>query len=174
MDQQLKSKFDAWERQRVALISCLERSSKKLLNTNPDPLHWSPLQIVQHIILAEELSLKSVKAKLLLGKFEQAGTMAVVREIALIIALRSPIKYSAPAAVKKIPENLELQQLIQQWERVRKEWEELLESIETRLLKNYLFKHPVAGKLKLSGGIRFMYEHVRRHEAQIKKAILKS
>ena len=171
MDNKLKSKFDALEKQRAALVAYLLGSSQVLLNKNPDSLHWSPLQIIQHLILAEELSLKSVKAKLLLGKFEKAGAMAMVREIGLILALRSPIKYAAPAAVSKLPENLDLNLLIEQWEKVRMDWKELLESIESRLLMNYLFKHPVAGKLKLGGGLSFMYEHVNRHEKQIKMAL---
>ncbi|MBL0047441.1 MAG: DinB family protein [Bacteroidetes bacterium] len=172
MNSSLQKQFDALEKQRLQLLREVSDCPIELLNKNPQADKWSINQIIQHLILAEELSQKSIKAKLLTGKFESAGMMTHVRTLLLKVFLRSSVKFKAPVAVSKIPENLALEELYQKWEQSRRQLNELLESIPQSMLNKYIFKHPVAGKMNLHGGLAFMQEHVRRHAQQIKRIIV--
>lgn len=172
LNSSLQKQFDALEKQRLQLLREVSDCPIELLNKNPQADKWSINQIIQHLILAEELSQKSIKAKLLTGNFETAGMMTHVRTLLLKVFLRSSVKFKAPVAVSKIPENLALVELNQKWEQSRRQLNELLESIPQSLLNKYIFKHPVAGKMNLHGGLAFMQEHVRRHAQQIKRIIV--
>ncbi len=171
MNTKLQKRFAALEFQRIQLIQQLSTTSVRVLNKNPQPDKWSPNQIIQHLIFAEELSCKSIKAKVVTGNFEKAGIMSAVRELLLKLFLRTKIKFKAPVAVSKIPENLEFSVLQVKWEESRKQLAELLDSLPEELLNKYIFKHPVAGKMNIYGGLAFMQEHVRRHAKQINNMI---
>lgn len=172
MNSSLQKQFDALEKQRLQLLREVSNCPIELLNKNPLSNKWSINQIIQHLILAEELSQKSIKAKLLAGNFETAGMMTHVRTFLLKVFLRSKVKFKAPVAVSKLPENLEFTELHQRWEESRKQLYKLLEYIPPSLLNKYIFKHPVAGKMNIQGGLAFMQEHVRRHAQQITNIIL--
>ena len=73
--------------------------------------------------------------------------------------------------MRTIPEGIAIEELTLRWNNSRMQLKELLESLPESLLDKYIFKHPVAGKMNIYGGLDFLKEHVRRHEFQIKKLL---
>ena len=125
-------------------------------------------QILLHLILAEEISVKSVKAKIITSQnIEKAAWMNPIRVFLLRVFLRSSKKFKAPKAVSDLPQKLEFTELAERWSVARKNLNDLLESLPEKLLNKSIFKHPVAGKLSIYGGLSFIEEHVRRHQKQI-------
>ena len=94
-----------------------------------------------------------------------------VRQVLLRLFLRSSKKFKAPTAVSQMPLQSKLSDHILKWQEDRILLKDLLESLPESLLDKYIFKHPVAGKMTIYGGLSFFHEHVRRHELQIKKIV---
>ena len=112
MEKKLLQKFEALETQRNQLLEHLSHYSSDQLNTILSPDTWSVNQIICHLMLAEELSCKSIKAKVVSNShFEKAGIMSGIRTLLLKISLRSPRKFKAPLAVSKMPEKSEFSDL---------------------------------------------------------------
>lgn len=174
MEKKLQNQFNALELQRKELLEKLVKSTPAVLNKTSTNSNWSPNQIILHLILAEQLSCKSIKAKLIKGNLEKAGIMSSVRAILLRLFLRSTIKFKAPAAVSSLPSDLDLDKLIEEWNLTRLQFNELLESLPDHMLTKYIFKHPAAGKMNIYGCLTFMKEHIRRHEQQVVKIISES
>jgi len=171
LDKQLEPIFDLLEKQRSQFIEQLKNCPPGLLNRKVAADQWSPNQVIQHLILAESLSLKSVQAKLVKGNFQKGGFTSTLRNFLLRIFLRSPLKFKAPVKVSVFPEELHFNKLCAEWELVRRQWKVMLEEIPPNLLGMYLFKHPAVGKMLIKDGLWFIYEHVRRHQLQVLKSI---
>lgn len=172
MEKKLLRQFDALEKQRQQLLQRISSLNDEQLNKIPAADKWSINQIIFHVILAEELSYKSIKAKVISSKdFQKASAMSFVRSALLKLFLRSSKKFKAPLIVSEPPLKSNLSDLIIKWEEVRLLMKELLESLPPHLLNKYIYKHPAAGKMNIYGGLDFMYEHTRRHETQISRII---
>jgi DinB superfamily len=174
LEKKLQNQFHELEKQRSELLQKLGSLSPEVLNKTSVDSKWSPNQIILHLILAEQLSYKSIKAKLIKGNLEKAGIMSSVRAILLRLFLRSNIKFKAPVAVSLLPSNLDFNTLLEDWSKSRLQFEEMLESLPDHLLTKYIFKHPAAGKMNIYGCLTFMKEHIRRHEQQVVKIISES
>lgn len=168
METQLQNQFNKLENQRFQLIEFVKSISHLEQNRIPSQGKWSVNQILLHLILAEELSVKSIKAKIITSQnIEKTGWMNSIRVLLLRIFLRSSKKFKAPKAVSDLPQHLEFKELAERWNVARKNLNDLLESLPETLLNKSIFKHPVAGKLTIYGGLSFIEEHVRRHQKQI-------
>lgn len=172
MDSKLHELFERLEKQRINLLLQLESYPNEQLNLPAANNKWSVNQIIEHLILAEEISIKSIQAKVLTAKhFESTGLHTAVRKLLLRIFLRSPLKFTAPALVSNPHSTTEIADLKTKWDTVRIQLKELLEWLPEHVLTKCIYKHPVAGKMSIYGGLDFMYEHVRRHRLQIFKVL---
>jgi len=172
VENKLNQLFERLEKQRINLLLQLETYPNERLNLPAANNKWSVNQIIEHLILAEEISIKSIQAKVLTAKhFESTGLRTAVRKFLLRIFLRSPIKFTAPALVSNPRNTTDFSELKTKWATVRQQLKELLEWLPEHVLTKCIYKHPVAGKMSIYGGVDFMYEHVRRHRQQIVKAL---
>jgi hypothetical protein len=172
VNSKLNELFERLEKQRINLLLQLETYPNEKLNLPAANNKWSVNQIIEHLILAEEISIKSIQAKVLTAKhFEPTGLPTAVRKLLLRIFLRSPLKFSAPALVSNPHSTAEIADLKTKWDTIRIQLKELLEWLPEHVLTKCIYKHPVAGKMSIYGGLDFMYEHVRRHRLQIFKVL---
>ncbi|HRH63807.1 MAG TPA: DinB family protein [Bacteroidia bacterium] len=172
MENKLNQLFGRLEKQRINLLLQLEAYPNTRLNLPTENNKWSVNQIIEHLILAEEISIKSIQAKVLTAKhFESTGLHTAVRKFLLRIFLRSPLKFSAPALVSNPTNTTDFSELKTKWAAVRQQLKELLDWLPAHVLSKCIYKHPVAGKMSIYGGLDFMYEHVRRHRQQIVKVL---
>jgi uncharacterized damage-inducible protein DinB len=172
VNSKLHELFERLEKQRINLLLQLETYPNEKLNLPAANNKWSVNQIIEHLILAEEISIKSIQAKVLTAKhFEPTGLRTAVRKLLLRIFLRSPLKFTAPALVSNPHSTTEIADLKTKWDTVRIQLKELLEWLPEHVLTKCIYKHPVAGKMSIYGGLDFMYEHVRRHRLQIFKVL---
>ena len=81
-----------------------------------------------------------------------------------------PVRWRAPQIIADIPE-VGWKDALARWDRIRHDWRSTLEQLPSELATHDLFKHPVAGKLTLLQGIRFMATHVQHHRKQILRTI---
>ncbi len=162
------------EKERLELFAELEARSDEALNRGPGPGKWSPIQVMHHLIISEELSLRYLQKKLSYNPtLKKAGPAAFWRRWVLKTYLWLPFKFKAPKAVndEALPRYVSFVETKARWEKIRKEITDFLEQAPKELLDKEVYKHLVAGRLTLEGMLEFFLYHSRRHMAQIRRSL---
>ena len=161
-------RLQALEERRRHLFDRLEGLDQDFLNRPPGEGRWSMIQVMCHLIRAEELSLSYIQKKV--DKPEGLPDVTVsgwLRVLALAVVLRSPLRVKAPAAAADVPEREDLAKTRRRWDEVRSQWRTLVERFPPELERKGVLRHPFVGRMTLSQALAFTAEHVRHHEKQI-------
>jgi len=173
LNPKLEKLFVSLENDRLKLFQLLTDVDEVTLSRNPNPDKWSIRQIVVHLFISEKLSLGYMKKKSLgIETFENSGWIESVKLLLLILSQRLPFKYKAPkSVVQHTPPDISILEIQHQWNLLRIELKEFLNSIEDKNLKKKIYKHPRAGMLDVVQAITFFREHCIHHLPQIKKLL---
>ena len=174
MDQKILKRLDQLDKSLEILVLELSEYSEDQLRKQPAPGEWSALQVVHHLITAENLSLKYVIKKLSFDpKLKPAGIQSKARVLYLWLAFNSPFKYKAPEAVKgdHLPKDATLEKIKTQWLSQRKELREYLKGLPKEVFDKEVYKHPFVGRLSLEGMLHFFQIHFDRHHRQIQRTL---
>ena len=168
----LKHKFDKLEISRLNLISLLGDQDKNALTFKINKNKWSPLQICFHVIKSEQLTLLALnKTKQSIENLKKSGLAGIMRDVSLRFALKSKIKFKAPAMVAKVPEDYDFTELMKKWETIRSSLKEYTDDFPEQYSDRAVFKHPIAGWMNLSQALNFLQSHFDHHKLQIEKRI---
>ena len=172
MNRKLEVQFNNLEKSRLQLMAELANIADPYLNLRPGAGKWSPLQVVSHLIQAEEVSFKYIEKRIKHG--DQLSLPALnsrLKTFVVIHGLKLPLKFAAPERVAIVPEKLTLKDLNEEWNILRNRIKNILESAPENIIHKALYLHPVAGPMNLFNAMKFTQEHVDRHKKQIWKAI---
>ncbi len=164
------------EAKREKLFVKLGEGSHSVLEKKPKKDKWSVLQILYHMMLAEEGSLKYVKKKLSYQpNLKSENILTKLRTKLLIWGLKSPFKFRAPAGFdeKSFPSMIRLEDLDSRWMQGRMDHLKFIREMDDYLLDMEIYKHPIAGRITVEGMLKFYHAHFDRHQQQIFKAMVK-
>lgn len=156
------------------LLQELASLGDEQLNRKPTDGGWSAMQVLYHLILVEENSLRYVRKKLSYEpNFKKVGLGAQLRMMLLLLTLRSPIKFNAPMSVgsENIPEKATLAETAERWRKIRAEWSDFFEKMPENLADKATYKHPRAGRISFEQMIHSFSGHFKRHCRQIRRAL---
>lgn len=158
------------ENARRNLFTSLDKLSEKTLNTQPAEAEWSQIQVLFHLLYTEELARQYISKKLNNPlSITSPGLKNRIKLGMLTLALRSPIKFKAPAIVSTLPPYASWSETKERWEKNRQDLSFLLSDISDEMGLKAIFKHPIAGYLNLPQMLDFFYEHWQHHEKQIER-----
>jgi uncharacterized damage-inducible protein DinB len=155
-----------------SLLDSLGAYSNEQLNRKPADGGWSPMQVLYHLALSEELSMAYVRKKMgFTSEFEENNVKARLRSFVLWFSLKMPFRYAAPRAIGKefLPENSTLEETRAKWEEARRVWDSFFEQLPTELANKLVYKHPRAGRVTWLQMLGFFETHLARHKKQIFK-----
>ena len=93
MKKSIEKKLDILDSELKLLLRDLQKLSDRDLNWQPKADKWSVLQVMMHLMKAEDMSIKYVKKKLSFEpKLKRAIIMGPLRGMMLNTSLRSPFK----------------------------------------------------------------------------------
>ena len=156
------------------LFDILENYKEEKLNQSPAQDKWSPTQIMNHLILAEKLSIGYCKKKLSFEpQLSKAGWMASLRSAMIRAYLHSPLKIKAPTFISTpaLPKEDTLGNIKKNWREVRQELNSFIQEVPDKYIDKEVYKHPFGGRLSLLGMIKVMHAHFENHQKQLLKAI---
>ena len=166
----LRKKFDDLESSRKSLVEELNRLDETILSTKPFPDKWSINQILYHLSLVEDRSLKYVKKKMQGGdSLKTSGFLHGIRSTFLKWLLLSGYKWKAPAVLGDVPENLAYAEVIDYWNKTRNDLNLMIESIPESLIHREIYKHLMAGRLDFIHMLHFFQDHFHHHLKQVNK-----
>ena len=172
MEPNLQKEFNLLQKELRVLLEEMKAHSNAVLNKKPAPDKWSTLQVLYHLQISEEGSLKYIKKKLSFNpELENVDFRSKIREKGINIYLGLPIKFKAPPQVSDdaLPETSEFWTLATKWRDQREELGAFLETIPKDLVNKQIYKHPAAGRMSLLGMLKFFRAHTKRHKKQINK-----
>jgi uncharacterized damage-inducible protein DinB len=170
MDALSRSRFDRMEAKKAALFERLVGVTDEVLNRFPAEGEWSVAQVLAHLCLVEELSVRHLRERMAAAA-PPGGAGSRLRSAALSLALRSGLRFKAPAMTAELPDRSSLAAIRERWDGVRVELEAVLGEVPPELATRALFRHPRAGRLTLAQAVRFMEEHLDHHRPQVERVL---
>ena len=169
MISELRDKFEMYDRTRRALLDDLVGLNNDQLRRKPGPNDWSILQIVQHMVLAEQGVMQYLpEPEKLIDR--KRGLRARIFYLVVILILRWNIRVPVPSK-RMVPDgNTSLSELRQQWDENMRWFRRYLDSLGPEDLKRAVFSHPIAGPLTGPQAGKLAQYHFEAHLRQINKA----
>ncbi|REL38973.1 DinB family protein [Rhodohalobacter sp. SW132] len=172
MKEKTRLLFDRLEAKRGRIIKQYGRLTPAQLQFKADPNEWNLLQVMRHLVTAEQQSVKLILRKLQQqDKISRTGFGAKFRHLVLKIALRLPLKFKAPKIAEVHEESPDFNQMKSEWETVREEILTIIEESTSETLSKALYRHPRAGYLNVKQALEFMDEHLTHHQKQIDRLV---
>lgn len=174
MQARYAARFDRLERQKGELLKGVEALPAGELSRAPGEGEWSVAQVVDHLAGAERRSIEYIRKKTQdPSQLVAAGPGAALRSLALAAALRSPLRFNVPPGLAQPLPETEWHGAVRGWDQVRGEWRTLLAGFPAELAGKAVFRHPVAGYQTMTQALRFMSEHLRHHQKQVRRILAK-
>jgi hypothetical protein len=174
MKKSTAQQLDKLDRQLESLLSELSSYSEAQLNQKPAPGAWSAMQVLHHVLLAEQLSLAYVQKKLSFKPtLKNAGLTGAWHVFLLWTFIYAPLKFKAPANVseEKLPAHSTLQETAELWKKNRLEMRDYLGALPNEVFHKLIYRHPFAGLLSLDAMLLFFEWHCIRHHKQIRRTV---
>jgi len=174
MHRSLEVVFNRMQNDLQSLYEELNGQPDSVLNKKASPTEWSILQVMHHLIRAEDLALQYCQKKMSFDpEFKKAGVMTSLRGIAVTAYLASPLKYKAPELVSDeyLPETSTFWEVIKLWNTNRDTLKQFLDNLPEDLLNKEVYKHPVGGRTTIRTMLKFHEGHFNRHRKQIRRAL---
>ena len=144
------------------------------LNHVPDPRSWSIIQILNHLYISEQLTIRYLEYKKQSGAFiPDFNLKNRINTFILYIAFISPFKYKAPESNGlNTPSNIgDIESLFEIFMTQRMKLKNFIDQIPEEAVKKAWFKHPYAGRMDLIRMLWFFRFHFKRHHKQILKLL---
>jgi len=172
MNPLLQYLYNKIETQRAAVLLSLRDLSDEQLNEHP-PGKWSVNQILAHLITAEKLSIQYLNKKILgINQAKDSGFVEELKMLLLVVSQRLPLKFKAPkVVVDHTFKETDINKLITEWNNAREDLKRVLNGISDQHLKRKIYRHVLMGMLNIQHALKFLGEHVRHHQPQIKNLL---
>jgi uncharacterized damage-inducible protein DinB len=176
MHAQLQTVFDSVDREKDLLIHQVSALTSEEYFRIPAPGKWSVAQIMTHLMVAEQLSLRYMKKKSLgVNDVKNSGLLQELTFQFYNVLQRLPIKLTAPKTIlDHTPEPLSLADLKTQWGNFRSELKVFLSTIPDHHIRRMIYKHAFAGRLDVIQALRFFIAHIHHHRPQIDRIMRSS
>lgn len=165
MDSGLAHHLDALDGARSDLLALVRAASPAQRAFRPGAHSWSMVDVVEHLVLAEEGALLS------LVKGPRPGARVTMRNRVAVVLVRLYLSAGFRARVpapRLIPQGvLSLEELERRWATVGAALRDRVAGLGQAELRAPKFRHPIAGWLPPVSGFAFLVTHLTHHRRQI-------
>lgn len=166
---ELEKRFNTFEELRLDTLNSFNNFTKEQLHFKPSADSWSITETLHHLYLSESGTyLYMSKKTQSIHDLPQSGFKNAWKTFLLKISLRSGKKFKVP---KKAPVNptgdISFGDLVAQWNQLRKDFVQLLNTLDVQSAKKLSFKHPRIGYINAHQVLIFLEEHFKHHLKQL-------
>ena len=163
MDKRVEERFAEIESRKAHLLQTLERLPAERLSQSISAKHWSPICVVEHLIMAEEAQLADIRSsKSLLDAPNKRRRGRLIQ--ALVWVLHHRIRVPAPTEMEptgKIP----LSELKERWSKVRADFVAEIAPVDAESL---VAKHAILGWITPLDMLDITNAHLDYHTPQLR------
>lgn len=162
--------LDTIDRQRAALLASVSALSPAQQQWRDTPTSWSALDVVEHLVRAEQVVLGDV------GTAAQRMGMPRhfkhrVRRLLVWLVLRLGVRVSVPAEAMRPTGARSLNELCAQWDDQHRAIRSFVQQGAGDAHRRRVFRHPIAGPLDIHEALQLLSAHLRTHQRQIERLI---
>ncbi|MBC8088011.1 MAG: DinB family protein [Phycisphaerae bacterium] len=158
------TRVDIKRRKLLEDVSCFSRTE---LLAKADASTWSVLEIIEHLVLAENEVLGDLANP---QQRSPLGESKWLPYTIVLIVLRFRIPVRAPS-LRMLPTGLRsLADLSHEWDRHHSQLRAFVTTLKPDDLRRTWFRHPVAGALTVAQSLQMLEAHLDTHIAQVKRA----
>lgn len=163
----LLQRLDRIEQKRTALVARAASRDTAFLSTRPSPNAWSILEIIEHLILAEEDVFGTIDS--LATRAAQPQTRGNRARYWLVMGLlRFRIPVQAPSQAMLPTGGQTLQALTKRWTINHAYLRQYVATLDRAGTHRAVFRHPVTGPLTVLQAVWLLEIHLDRHLHQIR------
>jgi hypothetical protein len=166
---ELEEKIRTFEARRNALLDQLSEIDPEVLSARPEGDKWSPIEIVEHMVVAER--------EVFLGLPEYADLKVYTRNfknkvmLRIVMLVLGRIKVKVPSPTMNPKGGADLADLKARWDESQQWFRDYVESCDGARLNNAVFKHPVSGPINVEQVIDLGIAHLNAHTNQIRSLL---
>lgn len=158
---------------KIRIVKEIELMSEEQFSKQPKQ-GWSVSQVIQHLILTEQISLKYMQKKIQNENLQKVNLLPRIKLRLVDLAFHLNMKFNAPKIVSPESEietfhNMDKKTLLNKWLALSIEIKEFLKKLPEGLLKKQIYRHPFAGRLNAFDAAYFWAFHIEHHWKQIGK-----
>ncbi len=170
MNKKISEKFEKLQTEKSNLLKLIDNKESAQLNVKHENGKWSLAQILFHVIKGEQYALISFLDSLKPdAKLKNVGVIAPVKSFFLETALKTNIKFKAPLRARKVPESVNVNELLKKWDEIRTGINDVCLNIPQDKFNKGVFKHPYIGMINLNQALDFLSIHLKHHIKQVEK-----
>jgi len=163
----LARRFRAADEARSRFLAEVHRASDGQRRFRPEPGTWCMLDVTEHLVLADERSVRGV----LRGPDEGTrvtlaarGRMAIVR-LVLGVGIRVKVRITGVQ-----PEGVQpLEALEARWAKAAQGLKDAFDPLDARSAAGPRFRHPLTGWVSAGEGLGFIVSHINHHARQLRR-----
>lgn len=166
---ELEKRFNHFEELRVDTLNSFNNLKKEQLHFKPTADSWSITETLHHLYLSESGTYLYMSKKIQsIESLPKSGFKNAWKTFLLKISLRSGKKFKVPSKAPVNPTgDISFGDLVAQWNQLRKDFAQLLNTFDVQSAKKLSFKHPRIGYINAHQVLTFLEEHFKHHLTQL-------
>lgn len=154
------------------ILGMASRLTEEELHWKASPEEWSVAQVLDHVIFSEQSALQYCAKKLQAGDQIPDATLWNTWKIRIYFwALETKLRFKAPKQISKPANDYSLEELTSRWHQTRTDYRSFLSDYPEKYLNKAVFRHPLAGRIKLSEMLKFLNVHIVHHHYQVNRIL---
>jgi hypothetical protein len=169
----IQKKYESLIKKREDLSQQLSARSSEVLCFRAGPDKWSIVDVIEHLVIAEQNLLEQLAANVLVSTLDP-GTRTPEKHQTVIKVMERDIPVDVPDESLEPHGGLTLDELCNQWDEIREKLQGLLAEIKPENKDDLVYRHPYGGPLDIAETLHFFDVHFDNHIRQIDRILTQS
>jgi len=165
MTDESETLFDRLAQSRDRALAFVEATDGPRRGLRPGEGQWSMLQVIEHLVLAEEGTLRVLRQGPGPRPRVTFRSRLALRAIEVLFGLGARVRVPSQSLAPSGADALDT--LRSRWSGAREGIAAVVRGLDADGLRQPRFRHPVAGWLTVGQGLDFLERHIRHHERQL-------
>jgi hypothetical protein len=170
MLQNIQEQYDSLKLKLEALLQHLDSLSGEELSFKAGPDKWSIVEVVEHLVIAEEDLLKQLSTNIPASTLDPEAKTPEKHQTVIKVMERD-IEVDVPHESLEPHGRIALDDLLNQWDDIRKKLPGLLAEVEPEKKDDPVFRHPYGGPLDIADTLQFFEVHFDNHMRHIDRIL---
>jgi hypothetical protein len=163
-------RFQSLTQKRGQLLKRLDDLSKETLYFKAGPDKWSVVEVIEHLVIAEENLLQQLSANIPDSTLDPASkTPDNFRMV--IMVMEQDIEVEVPDKRAEPKGRYTLEELIGKWDDIRDRLPEYLTVVADEKKEDLVYHHPFGGPLNVIDALHFIEVHFDNHMRHIDRIV---
>ena len=169
----IQQQYDSLKLKLETLLQLLDSHTDEVLSFKAGPDKWSIVEVVEHLVIAEEGLLKELSTNIPDSTLDPEAKTPEKHQIVIKVMERD-IEVDVPHESLEPHGRIALEDLLNQWNDIRQKLPGLLAEIKPEKQGDPVFRHPYGGPLNLSDTLQFFEVHFDNHMRHIDRILVQA